>query len=125
MLKVHTPDVIYGELFIAVQSGHVFADSKTFVDSIPKSKPDTILKAYLRDRHDKDFDLAIPQTFMNRTGHAARCLAQRHSYSPHDILVVYDDVALPLGRMRMRTRGSPGGHRGMESIVESLRSVMG
>ena len=57
MLKVHTPDVIYGELFIAVQSGHVFADSKTFVDSIPKSKPDTILKAYLRDRHDKDFDL--------------------------------------------------------------------
>ncbi len=73
--------------------------------------------------HDKDFDLAMPQTYMNRSGHAVRCLAQRCHYVPQNVLVVYDDIALPLGRMRFRTKGSPGGHRGMESIVESLRSV--
>ena len=58
MSKVTTPDVIYGELFFAVQSGHVFADSKTFVDSIPKGDPDTILQNWLRDRQREDFDLA-------------------------------------------------------------------
>lgn len=73
--------------------------------------------------HDADFDLAMPQTFMNRSGHAARCLAEHGSYAAQDILVVYDDVALPLGRVRLRAKGSPGGHRGMESIVESLRSL--
>lgn len=66
--------------------------------------------------------LAAPQTFMNRSGYALRCLVERHGFEPGEALVVYDDVALPLGRLRLRPGGSPGGHRGMESVVENLRT---
>jgi PTH1 family peptidyl-tRNA hydrolase len=64
---------------------------------------------------------AQPQTFMNRSGYAVRCLAERHGLLGENILVVYDEIALPLGRLRLRPRGSPAGHRGMESVIENLR----
>ena len=66
--------------------------------------------------------LALPQTFMNRSGHSARCLVELYGYAPQEILVVYDEVALPLGRLRIRRSGSPAGHRGIESILQSLRT---
>ena len=64
--------------------------------------------------------LVAPQTFMNRSGHAARCLVDRRRLPTKDMLVVYDEVHLPLGMLRLRSHGSPGGHRGMESVLESL-----
>src|SRR6185503_4967604 len=66
--------------------------------------------------------LAMPQTYMNRSGWAARCLVETHGIDPLDVLVVYDEVALPLGRLRLRKSGSPGGHRGLESVIENLRT---
>ncbi|HJX29779.1 MAG TPA: aminoacyl-tRNA hydrolase [Thermoanaerobaculia bacterium] len=66
--------------------------------------------------------LAMPQTYMNRSGFAARCLLERHGLDPAEILVIYDEVNLPLGRLRLRRSGSPAGHRGLESILESLRT---
>ena len=66
--------------------------------------------------------LAMPQTYMNRSGYAARCLAERHEIEAGDSLVVYDDVELPLGRLRLRRAGGPGGHRGMESVIRNLRT---
>jgi peptidyl-tRNA hydrolase, PTH1 family len=66
--------------------------------------------------------LGMPQTYMNRSGHAAACLVERLGVAPEDLLVVLDDVALPLGTLRLRGLGSPGGHRGLESILESLRT---
>ena len=66
--------------------------------------------------------LAAPQTYMNRSGFACRCLVQRRGLDLEQLLIVYDDVALPFGRMRMRPTGGPGGHRGMESIIHSLQS---
>lgn len=66
--------------------------------------------------------LAKPQTYMNRSGFAARCLVERHAIAPEAILVVYDEVNLPLGRLRLRRSGSPAGHRGIESILENLRT---
>ncbi|KAB2967901.1 MAG: aminoacyl-tRNA hydrolase [Thermoanaerobaculia bacterium] len=66
--------------------------------------------------------LALAQTFMNRSGFAVRCLAERLGTRPSDVLVVFDDVALPLGRVRLRARGGAGGHRGMESVIENLQS---
>jgi len=66
--------------------------------------------------------LALPQTYMNRSGYAARCLVERHGFEPESVLVVYDEVNLPLGRLRLRKAGSPAGHRGLESILENLRS---
>ena len=64
--------------------------------------------------------LAAPQTYMNRSGHAARCLQERRGVLSEDFLVVYDEIHLPLGTLRLRRRGSPAGHRGMESVLESL-----
>lgn len=71
---------------------------------------------------ENDLLLVMPQTYMNRSGHAVRCLRERHELDPARVLVVYDDVQLPLGRVRLRPGGSPGGHKGMESMVESLRT---
>jgi len=66
--------------------------------------------------------LAMPQTYMNRSGYAARCFVEHYGFALSRVLVVYDDVSLPLGRLRMRPAGSPGGHKGMESVIENLRS---
>jgi len=72
---------------------------------------------------DETLVLAQPQTYMNRSGHAVHCLAEMRGFEPAEILVVFDDLHLPLGKLRLRRRGSPGGHRGLESILESLRSM--
>ncbi len=64
--------------------------------------------------------LAAPQTYMNRSGHAARCLRERRGLAAEEFLVVYDEIHLPLGTLRLRRHGSPAGHRGMESVLESL-----
>jgi PTH1 family peptidyl-tRNA hydrolase len=67
--------------------------------------------------------LVKPQTWMNRSGYALRCLQERGWLGePDRVLIVYDEVALPLGTLRLRGAGGPGGHRGLESIVEHLRS---
>jgi peptidyl-tRNA hydrolase, PTH1 family len=69
---------------------------------------------------DDTLGLAAPQTYMNRSGHAARCLTERRGLAPEDFLVVYDEIHLALGTLRLRRSGSPAGHRGMESVLESL-----
>lgn len=64
--------------------------------------------------------LAQPLTFMNASGSAARRLLERFSLTPQDLFVIYDDLDLQLGRLRVRRRGSAGTHKGMRSVVESL-----
>jgi PTH1 family peptidyl-tRNA hydrolase len=66
--------------------------------------------------------LALPQTYMNRSGYAVRCLVERYGIDRERVLVVLDEVALPLGKLRLRPGGSPGGHRGLESILESVQT---
>ncbi|MGI9078136.1 MAG: aminoacyl-tRNA hydrolase, partial [Gemmatimonadaceae bacterium] len=64
-----------------------------------------------------------PQTFMNLSGAALRPLLRRPNWShATDLLVVVDDVALPVGRYRLRARGSHGGHNGLKSIEQALGS---
>ena len=58
-----------------------------------------------------------PMSFMNRSGHPLFAVAQFYKIDPAEILVVLDDFALPLGRLRLRAGGSPGGHNGLESIM--------
>jgi len=67
--------------------------------------------------------LVLPQTYMNRSGYTLRCLVERRGLVPEATLVVYDEVHLPVGRLRLRKKGGPGGHRGMESVVENLRTA--
>jgi PTH1 family peptidyl-tRNA hydrolase len=64
--------------------------------------------------------LAKPMTFMNLSGQAVQALAGFHKVEPADLLVVADDVNLPLGRLRARRGGSAGGHNGFKSVAEQL-----
>jgi PTH1 family peptidyl-tRNA hydrolase len=64
--------------------------------------------------------LAKPQTFMNRSGDAVRALVRRYTRGPADLIVVYDEMDLPLGRLRIRKEGSHGGHNGMRDIIAAL-----
>lgn len=66
--------------------------------------------------------LVQPTTYMNLSGHALPKLFERFGSSAQDLVVVYDDFALPLGRIRLRQKGSAGGHNGIKSIVSSLES---
>jgi PTH1 family peptidyl-tRNA hydrolase len=70
-----------------------------------------------------DILLARPQTYMNRSGYAARCFVESHEIEPSAVLVVYDEINLPLGKLRLRRSGSPAGHRGLESVIENLRTA--
>ncbi len=67
--------------------------------------------------------LAKPQTYMNRSGVAVSELLRQFNGTPDDLVVIYDDVDLPFGRIRIRTQGSAGGHRGLVSIIEHLGGV--
>jgi PTH1 family peptidyl-tRNA hydrolase len=64
--------------------------------------------------------LAKPRTFVNLSGKAVACLAGRHDVPLNDILVVYDDLDLPLGKIRLRGGGGSGGHKGIKSIISAL-----
>lgn len=70
----------------------------------------------------KEVILAKPLTFMNRSGLAVRALLRYFLLKPENLLVIYDDLDLPLGRLRLRSRGGSGGHRGMASIIALLES---
>ena len=61
--------------------------------------------------------LLKPMSFMNRSGHPLFAIAQFYKIDPAEILVVLDDLALPLGRLRLRADGGSGGHNGLESII--------
>lgn len=62
--------------------------------------------------------LAKPRTYMNLSGQAIRPLADFYKIEPAQVLVVLDDMALPLGKLRFRASGSSGGHNGMRSLIE-------
>jgi peptidyl-tRNA hydrolase, PTH1 family len=64
--------------------------------------------------------LAKPQTYMNLSGHAVKALLKDTRSSPENLVVIYDELDLPFGRIRVRQKGSAAGHRGAMSIMESL-----
>ena len=69
---------------------------------------------------DEDVELLEPQTFMNASGEALLEWTQRHGLDPGALLVVTDDVYLPLGMLRLRAGGSSGGHRGLDSVEAAI-----
>ena len=68
----------------------------------------------------QDVVLAKPRTFMNNSGEGVAYLLTRFGAKPDDLVVVYDEMDLPLGRMRLRPNGSPAGHNGIRSIISEL-----
>ncbi len=73
-------------------------------------------------RHGQDVVLVKPRTFMNNSGEALTYLVDRFGVRPSGILVIYDDLELALGRLRIRIQGSGGTHNGMRSIVSALQT---
>lgn len=72
-------------------------------------------------RHAQEKILLVkPQTYMNRSGDCIARVARNKIFDPEDLLVIVDDVNLPLGRMRFRAAGSAGGHNGLRSIIERM-----
>lgn len=66
--------------------------------------------------------LAKPQTFMNLSGESVQSLCKKYNCSPADVIVLFDDVSLELGKLRIRKKGSAGGHNGIKSIIYQLQS---
>lgn len=71
---------------------------------------------------ERDVVLAKPRTFMNRSGEAINYLIARFGIKPADIVVIYDEMDLPVGRIRIRPGGSPAGHNGIRSIIGELHT---
>ena len=68
----------------------------------------------------RDVRLIRPRTFMNRSGEALAAAWRDEAFGAEELLVCYDDLALPLERLRIRPSGSHGGHKGMRSVIERL-----
>jgi len=67
--------------------------------------------------------LVQPLTFMNRSGPAVKELISNYREQLEDIMIIYDDLDLPPGSIRLRKKGGSGGHRGIQSIIEALDTV--
>lgn len=67
-------------------------------------------------------ELIKPQTYMNLSGEAIGCLLKKDSRSIENLIVATDDLALPFGNIRLRGKGSAGGHNGLKSLIECLKT---
>ncbi|MEE1243860.1 aminoacyl-tRNA hydrolase [Frisingicoccus sp.] len=64
--------------------------------------------------------LAKPQTYMNLSGESIREIADFYKIEPENIIIIYDDISLDVGRLRIRKKGSAGGHNGIKNIIAHL-----
>lgn len=90
---------------LARQTGAQFRREKSWRAEVAKAE------AYL---------LCKPLTYMNGSGKSVQPISQFYKIAPAQMLIVLDDLALPLGKLRLRAAGSSGGHKGLQSIIEQL-----
>jgi PTH1 family peptidyl-tRNA hydrolase len=103
--------------------GFMFVDEIARAFNLKFSK-DRNLKSLITSFHLADERIIIikPQTYMNLSGNAVRIVADYYRIDYEDIIVVYDDLDLPEGKIRIRKSGTSGGHKGMANIIEMLRT---
>jgi len=77
-------------------------------------------RSWRAEARGREVDLLVPLTFMNRSGAALEAWRERHGLEKDGLLVLVDDVYLPVGALRLRGLGSSGGHQGLESIEGTL-----
>lgn len=70
----------------------------------------------------KKIILALPQTFMNESGRAVQKLIRNYKLPITNLLIIHDDIDLPLGKIRIRKKSSSGGHKGVQSIIDYLKT---
>jgi PTH1 family peptidyl-tRNA hydrolase len=66
--------------------------------------------------------LAMPQTYMNLSGESVKGLIQYYKVKPENLIVISDDISLPVGKIRIRAKGSAGGHNGLKNIIYHLET---
>ncbi|HDS11831.1 MAG TPA: aminoacyl-tRNA hydrolase [Candidatus Wirthbacteria bacterium] len=69
---------------------------------------------------DQEYIVCFPQTFMNLSGQAVRALAYYYKIKPEQIIIMHDDLDLPTGKIRIKSGGGTGGHKGVESVIAHL-----
>jgi PTH1 family peptidyl-tRNA hydrolase len=94
--------------------------AETFPVSAVQS--DKIAHLYQATIHNQRVLLLKPQTYMNRSGIAVQEVLRRYQESPENIVVIYDDLDLDIGRLRIRKKGGHGGHKGIKSIIQYLET---
>ena len=83
-------------------------------------KEDKKLKSFIAKKGDIIF--VKPTTFMNLSGEAVRAVMDYYKIDVKDVLIIYDDISLDLGKIRFRANGSDGGHNGIKSIINNLHT---
>lgn len=87
---------------------------------LPVSRPERRALVGVGEIEKRPVVLAKPQTYMNLSGGPVKALLEKYELGPADLIVVYDEIHLPWTSLRIRRRGSAGGHNGMESVIEAL-----
>ena len=100
----------------------VFAKAHRLVFSEKKAKAEIARGCWRATSGKIDFLLAKPQTFMNLSGQSVQALLAIYDLSSTEITLVFDDLDLDCGRIRLREKGGSGGHRGVTSVIERLGS---
>ena len=108
-------------LFTRHNAGFMAVD-KLALDNNLEFKEERKLKSLItKFKHNsEDILLVKPTTFMNLSGEAVSAVMNYYKIDINDILIIYDDISLDLGRMRFRANGSDGGHNGIKSIIKHL-----
>lgn len=96
--------------------------AKKYATKTAKWKKSTNTDAsYLRiEINGQEIELFKPLTFMNNSGRAVAYAVKKHNFEPSDMLVIHDDIDLPLGELRVQKNRGAAGHKGVQSIIEAL-----
>ena len=100
----------------------VFARAQHLSFSLKKGEAQISRGVWRGAEADVDFLLVKPQTFMNRSGHCVRALLHFYKIPFSDLILVYDDLDLDVGRIRIKKQGGTGGHRGVASVIQEIGS---
>ena len=100
--------------------GFLVVDALAEVASIRVTRPEAKSLVGLGQIVGREVVLAKPQTMMNLSGLAVRELMSRAECEPADVIVICDDIALPWGMLRVRERGTAGGHNGLKSVIGAI-----
>lgn len=104
--------------------GFLTLDHIANVFNFEKFKADKKFKAEITIGHigDEKIILVKPQTYMNNSGSAVLTISKYYKLNPEDIIVIHDDIDLPLGRLKIIKNSSAGGHNGIKSIIQYLNT---
>jgi len=92
---------------------------KIFKKELNKKHQAEVIKGQIKDN---GVILAKPQTFMNLSGEATQKIINYYKINLNNLWIIIDDINLPLGKLKIKTKGSSGGHKGLESIIKTIKT---